>query len=132
MSPGRWPLTVMEAKLWSGSVTLSGSYRRGDVGDWTKFRKDGPSLPKHCGLLFHAETNVVPPFAVYWQVVNTGEEASSANGLRGRVFPAGSAGTGGLIQKEATLYTGMHWIECFIVKDGKCVARSGEFAVNIL
>ena len=32
---------------------------------------------------------------------------------------------------ERTKYAGMHWIECFIVKDGVLVARSGEFVVNI-
>ena len=32
---------------------------------------------------------------------------------------------------EKSLYTGKHWIECFIVKDGICVARSGRFYVNI-
>jgi len=25
----------------------------------------------------------------------------------------------------------MHWIECFIIRDGTCEARSGEFVVNI-
>ena len=25
----------------------------------------------------------------------------------------------------------MYWVECFVVKNGVCVARSGEFVVNI-
>jgi len=36
-----------------------------------------------------------------------------------------------LERRESTLYKGMHWIECFIIKNGKCVARSSEFVVNI-
>jgi hypothetical protein len=84
-------------------------------------------------LNFIADTNVPPPFNVYWQVVNTGAEAASLGniGLRGEIFSAKSAGRGGLHQRESTLYTGMHWIECFIVKDGVCLARSGEYIVNI-
>lgn len=85
------------------------------------------SLPKDFSLRFEANTNVQEPFDIYWQVVNTGEEASvyGSRGLRGKIFPGTS------VQKESTQYTGTHWIECFIVKDGKCVARSNEFIVNI-
>ena len=88
-------------------------------------------LPKQCELLFQAETSVPRPFDVYWQVVNTGAEAAQMNQLRGRIFLAASAGAGGLNQKERTAYTGAHWVECFVVKDGVCVARSGEYVVNI-
>lgn len=91
------------------------------------------TLPKHCDLRFHAETDTPKPFDVFWQVVNTGEEATKANGLRGEIFPAKSAGAGGLntSHDESTLYTGTHWIESFIVKQGVCVARSGKFYVKI-
>ena len=41
------------------------------------------------------------------------------------------SGVGGLNQKEYSLYRGKHWIECFIVKNNICVARSYEFMVNI-
>jgi len=102
-------------------------------GKWHWFQSDSAPLPKGCELLFHAKTNTPQPFEVFWQVVNTGEEAGSygKRGLRGEIFPAKTAGIGGLTQREETYYTGMHWIECFIVKNGVCVARSGEFVVNI-
>lgn len=93
------------------------------------FSSDSRPLPKHFSLRFKAKTNVPPPFEVYWQVVNTGDEAAQAGGLRGGFY--NGDGNKGLVRKEKTLYTGMHWIECFIVKDGVCVARSGEFVVNI-
>ncbi len=65
------------------------------------------------------------------QVVNTGDEASSVpGGLRGG-FCEGVTERGGLVRNEGTQYEGNHWIECFIVKQGACVARSGEFVVNI-
>jgi len=97
---------------------------------WQKFCSDGKALPKNCKLRFKANTNVTGEFAVFWQVVNTGLEAASANSLRGG-FNVAKTTTGCLVRDESTLYQGSHTIECFIVKDGLCVARSGEFIVNI-
>ena len=88
-----------------------------------------PHLPKDYSMLFEAKTNVPRPFDVHWQVVNTGEEAERASQLRGGFYDGD--GNGGLTRKESTRYRGMHWVECFILKDGRCVARSGEFVVNI-
>lgn len=89
-------------------------------------------IPKNCDIYFTATTNVPKPYDVYWQVVNTGEEAKNAfMGLRGGIFHAKTLGKGGLIQKEHSEFTGLHWMECFIVKNGVCVARSSEFFVNI-
>jgi hypothetical protein len=62
--------------------------------------------------------------------VNTDDEARSANSLRGGYYD-GVIEKGGRVRQESTLYSGMHWVECFIVKNGVCVARSGEFVVNI-
>lgn len=90
------------------------------------------TIPKGCEIYFTATTNVPKPYDVYWQVVNTGEEAKNAfMGLRGGIFNAQTLGKGGLVQKEHSGFTGLHWIECFIVKNGICVARSSEFFVNI-
>lgn len=88
-------------------------------------------IPKNCNIYFVASTNVPKPFDVYWQVVNTGDEAARAGSLRGGIFHSQTAGKGGLNQKEYSSYSGLHWVECFIVKNGVCVARSAEFFVNI-
>lgn len=93
------------------------------------FSNGSAAIPKDHSLKFFAKTNVPPPFEVSWQVVNTGEEARRVNQLRGGFYPGEEDGR--LVRKESTKYRGMHWIECFIIKDGKCVARSGEFVVNI-
>ncbi|KKL12020.1 hypothetical protein LCGC14_2539940, partial [marine sediment metagenome] len=87
------------------------------------------ALPKDHNLKFYASTNVPQPFMVSWQVVNTGEEAKCAGQLRGDFYSG--EGNYGLERKESTKYKGTHWIECFIIKDGMCVARSGEFIVKI-
>jgi len=119
----RWPISLRYY------VKITARYSRN--GRWYLFQSGDRPLPKGCDLLFHADTNASAKFDVFWQVVNTGDEAQLNGDLRGQIFPAKTAGRGGLTQKERTAYTGTHWIECFIVKDGVCIARSGEFVVNI-
>lgn len=89
------------------------------------------TVPKGCFIYFTATTDVPKPFEVYWQVVNNGEEAENNQCLRGNIFHAGTFGAGGLKYKDASAFSGIHWVECFIIKDGQCVARSSEFFVNI-
>jgi hypothetical protein len=113
----------------SYSAQISAKYKAN--GSWQGFNSGEP-LNKHLDLLFNASTNVPAPFHVYWQVVNTGKEAELARQLRGEIVLSKTAGVGGLTQKEATSYTGIHWVECFIVKNSVCVARSGEFLVRIV
>lgn len=86
---------------------------------------DGRSLLAGLALKYIAKTNAVGNFEYYWQVVNTGEAARLADDLRGKIFE------GERIRWEHTKYLGKHWIECFIVQDGICIARSGKFFVNI-
>ena len=94
----------------------------------TPFASNSAPLPKGVDLIFEANTNVPKPYKVHWQVVNTGQEASRAGQLRGDFYESNKSGKQ---RTESTKYSGMHWVECFVVKDGVCVARSGEFVVNI-
>jgi hypothetical protein len=112
-------------------VPVNAQYKQD--GSWSDFQSDSRPLPKHCDLLFTAVLGIEAPYTVYWQVVNTGAEAEAqgAKGLRGQIFASKTAGIGGRIQKESTLYSGMHWIQCFVVKGDRCVALSREFVVNI-
>lgn len=88
-------------------------------------------LPKNTSLRFSASTNAKKGYSVYWQVVNTGDEAYKASALRGGFYGTSQIHKGKQIRIESTLYTGKHWVECFIVKNDICVARSGEFVVTI-
>lgn len=94
-------------------------------------QNDSDPIPKWCSLTFQAATDVPKPFKVYWQIVNTGNAATYARDLRGRFIDAEFYRGGLKWDRETTKYSGMHWVECFIVKDGNLVARSGEFVVNI-
>lgn len=91
---------------------------------------DGAAVRKGAELRFYGRTNVPHPYEVFWQVVNTGEDATRANGLRGG-FDVGSVYSGKLMRKEDTKYSGAHSIECFVVKSGYLAARSGQFIVNV-
>ncbi len=94
------------------------------------FSSDSSPIQKGSKILFHARTDVPMPYEVYWQAVNTGEEASRASNLRGG-FDTGSIFSGKLIRKEDASYSGSHTIECFVVKNDRLVARSARFIVNI-
>ena len=109
------------------SVNIEAKYHRNGFRP-TVFRSKGPALPKRSDLVFEAQTDVPKPYTVFWQVVNTGPEAARANQLRGTFYDSDKSGKK---RRESTKYTGMHWVECFVVKNGQCVSRSGEFVVNI-
>lgn len=87
---------------------------------------------------------------IRWRVVNTGDHVEflarkSGNELkfyRGKLkesemieTESGAykhvASKNQLITQETTQYTGKHWIECLAMLDGKCVAKSEPFYVNI-
>ena len=67
-------------------------------------------------------TDVPEPFQVFWKVRNHGEEAAGLGALRGELM----ADDGTRQQKESSLYVGHHYMECYIVKDGVCVAVAHE------
>jgi len=114
----------------TGRVVVRGYFTRRGFRQ-QEFSSDSSPLPKKCSLVFEATSTVPKPYRVYWQVVNTGEEARRvAGGLRGG-FCDGLTERGGMVRNEGTEYAGSHSIECFIVRDNVCLARSGEFVVNI-
>lgn len=62
---------------------------------------------------------VPPPYSVKWKVKNTGEEARRTGDLRGEI----SDDLGFNNRRENTKYEGSHYVECYIIKDGVCVAK---------
>ena len=129
-----WPMAL------KFEVTLRGKFGKSQHGSqWKNFVSNSDPLPKHLYLRFQGETNTPKPYRVFWQVVNSGSEATDSGALRGEIVESSSVGAGGLqstsaldtLRRERTLYAGMHWIECFIVKNETCVARSGPYVVNI-
>lgn len=65
-----------------------------------------------------AYTNCPVPYQIYWKVKNVGPEAERKNQVRGKIENRGKHIT------EHTNFYGNHYIECYIVKNNVCVARS--------
>lgn len=123
--PAPWPQVQQGAVAIKGATWTANGFSRP-----IQFKSDAAPLRKGAKLVFRAETNVPQPYEIYWQVVNTGVEAAAIGCLRGG-FDAGSVDRGSIVRREHTGYTGSHTIECFIVKSGYLVARSGLFIVNV-
>ena len=84
------------------------------------------TLVKQRELLFRVDdTDVSPLFQVLWKARNNGEEAKRLGQLRGETH----RNDGRQQRKERTLYSGHHWMECYIVKDSVCVARAHESVI---
>lgn len=63
--------------------------------------------------------NVPAPYGVLWKVRNVGIQAEQKNMIRGQII----SDKGHEERIERTDFPGAHFVECFIVKDGNCVAR---------
>lgn len=94
----------------------------------------GQILPKGVDLQFFPVHSIPQPYNVRWQITNTGEEAEKADCLRGNKFEYSEIARNGIFcgKKEATAYSGKHYVQCFIIKNGnQCVAMSEPFVVRI-
>lgn len=69
-------------------------------------------------LLFRVSHNIPSPYEIKWKIRNFGEEAKGADGLRGQIYEDEGYET----RQESTLYYGEHYVECYIIKNSKCVA----------
>lgn len=81
----------------------------------------GNRVEKHRDIEFSIERCTVPkPYQVYWKIKNRGEEAIKADCLRGEIITDDLAN--GTRHREPTAYRGRHYVECYIIKGGTCVA----------
>jgi hypothetical protein len=93
--------------------------RRPGFRDGTRLR-EMPWVDKGRSLKFRVTYCDVPrPYQLWWKVRNTGPEAASVpGGLRGQLLPD----EGSRSRTERTKYQGRHYVEAYIVKDGRVVA----------
>ena len=63
-------------------------------------------------------TNCPQPYKILWKVKNVGPEAERRNQVRGQIQEKGNSIV------EHSNFFGNHYIECYIVKNGVCVART--------
>jgi hypothetical protein len=84
-----------------------------------KLSARGNRVSKNTRVKFTIEGCSVPePYAVYWKVKNAGAEATAADCLRGQIVKD----DGSASRTEPTAYRGSHYVECYIVKNGECLA----------
>ena len=62
--------------------------------------------------------DVEKPYDIYWKVRNVGEEARKRNDIRGEIVKGGEK------HHECSQFHGSHYVECYIVKENVCVAKS--------
>lgn len=94
--------------------------------------KNGEAIEKNWNLRFEAKIqDVGSGRKFYWQVANSGWEATNANCLRGN-FYEGEISRGGKVREESTSYSGAHFVRCFVIQHNQCVAISEPFIVNII
>lgn len=70
-------------------------------------------------LRFTITTDVPEPYDLYWKIRNRGPEASAHNQLRGEIKLDGRRTRS---HNESTSWSGHHYVEVYIVKDGKVLA----------
>lgn len=70
-------------------------------------------------LRFTITTDVPEPYDLYWKVRNRGPEAAALDQLRGEIiFDEDQSRT----RKESTSWKGQHYVEVYIVKNGRVLA----------
>ena len=94
-------------------VTQEG-YLTGLLRDMVKLRKDKKLK------FFIEKTDVRQPYKILWKVKNEGQIAKSRNSLRGQLLNSNFDNNS---RKENSNFEGRHYVECYIIKDGFCVAR---------
>lgn len=74
-------------------------------------------IPHGMKLYFEAVTDVPNPDAIWWKVRNVGEIAEQKNDIRGQIEKKWRN-----YKIENTIFGGPHFVECYVIKNGECVA----------
>ena len=84
------------------------------------FLEEGRKLLKiKKGLDFYiAKTTCPKPYEIYWKVKNVGKKAIERDDIRGQILK-----TNETKHHENTKFMGRHYVECYLIKNGTCVAR---------
>lgn len=64
-------------------------------------------------------TNTPEPYAVRWKVLNRGHVARQRDAIRGQIIK----GKGARTHVEHTVFSGEHYVECYLIKDNTVVAK---------
>lgn len=97
-------------------------------GKQSSYKSDGQLLDKDVSIDFTAIFTLSMPYTLKWQVVNTGKDAGIKECLRGGFEDSNVRRN---TRHEDTAYTGVHYVQCFIIKKRQCIGKSNIFIINI-
>lgn len=84
----------------------------------------GGLLTKSAKMEFNAVIDSASTYNFRWKVRNLSLEAKNNNKLRGNIEPPSSNQS---TYSDSTAFQGTHYIECYAIKDGVCVAKARRF-----
>lgn len=116
-----FPVYIMYSLKIDCEITQNG-FRTGLLSEFIK--KKFMIKQNHKLKFMIVENNIPKPYDIYWKVRNVGYEAIRRNCIRGQI----KKGIDYL--NESTNFYGPHYVECYIIKDGICVARD-KISVSI-
>lgn len=64
------------------------------------------------------DCDVPQPYSLAWKVLNRGDQAEKRNEIRGQIINEDSR-----THREATKFSGAHYVECYAIRNGVVVAR---------
>jgi hypothetical protein len=103
-----------------GRVTKKQGFREYDLST------NGNKVGRSRNIAFSVRQCDVPqPYQVYWKTLNRGEEAIKTDCIRGQI------NEGSTTHNEPTSFRGNHFVECYIVKNGVCVAKDRQSVIII-
>lgn len=119
----RWPLTKKKPGVQViADVTFPDGHKE-------RVPSNGLTIPKGCSIDYRViRSKGLSSLTTKWLVVNTGQEASAANCLRGS-FEDSNIERGG--RHETTAYVGRHYVQCLVIRNSRCVAHSREFFIIV-
>jgi hypothetical protein len=120
----RYPVRIDEGV----SLSIQPKIRRNGFKDYLPFANylteyGVRNLPKSASLTFKANSNLGVKANYLWKIRNLSDEAEKGGGLRGAIIRGNSQTT----REESTKYKGTHYIECYAIKAGVCVAMTRLF-----
>lgn len=94
--------------------------------------ESGDAIRSSSGMRFFARLGTGMPiskeYEISWQVVNTDRAAAEAGQLRGEFNPSKPHAE----RWEATKYRGVHWVQAFMIKNGRLYGQSERFFVVVV
>lgn len=86
-------------------------------------------------LCFSIDTTIPKPYILLWKIKNNGNYAIENNSLRGEIYYGNNLNSfpddpQSFKRFENISFKGNHYVECYLIKDNKCIAKS-RFNVNI-